>query len=295
MNNNINYKFSGHETFHCRPIWLKKGYDYAFENKDIPGNIFSNDDAVIELGVGKNMVSSIKFWLRAFGFFNLHTNRLEGLSHDILDDDGYDPYLENDATLYLLHYLLIKNVKTASIYNLAFIKLAKEKLEFTPSNLQAFIERKCIKAGVEYNAKTLKNDINVFLKNYIPSDENKGGLEDNFNGLFYDLRFLNKVSVDGEKKFRFNINEGKNLPEVVFLYALLDKFEGATSINLEAIRDNVSSIFLMEKQGTYSLIKRIVEKYPDFITFKDDGGRQEVQIREGINKDEILEEYYARF
>ena len=290
MNNNIQYKFSGHETFHCRSIWLKKGYDYAINN-----NLFNADEAVIDLGVGKNMVASIKFWLRAFGFYNLHRNELEGLSHDILKDNGYDPYLEDDATLYLLHYLLIKNVKIASIYHLAFIKLSKEKLEFTTSNLQSFIERECLKEGVDFNEKTLKNDINVFIKNYVPSEEKKSGLEDNYSGLFYDLRFLNKSGiVDGEKKYRFNINEGKHLPEAIFLYVLLDKFEGETSMNLEAIRDNVSSVFLMERQGTYSLIERLVAKYPNRITFKDDGGRQEVQLREGINKDEILKEYYAR-
>ena len=102
----MNYKFSGHETFHCRPIWLKKGFDYA--NK---GKLFSDNDAVIELGVGKNMVASMKFWLRAFGFYNIHENELEGLAHDLLSDDGFDPYLEDEATLFLLNYLLINNVK----------------------------------------------------------------------------------------------------------------------------------------------------------------------------------------
>jgi hypothetical protein len=197
--------------------------------------------------------------------------------------------------IYLLHYLLIKNVKTASIYYLAFIKLAKEKLEFNASNLQKFIERECLKEKVEFNKKTLKNDINVFLKNYVPSEEKKSGLEDNYSGLFYDLKFINKSgTLDGEKKYRFNINEGKYLPEVIFLYVLLDVFDGETSINLEAVRDKVSSIFLMERQGTYSLIERMVEKYPNHITFKDDGGRQEIQVREGINKEEILRDYYAR-
>jgi len=291
MSDKINYKFSGHETFNCRSIWLKKGYDYANE-----GKLFNADEAVVDLGVGKNMVASIKFWLRAFGFYNLHRNELEGLSHDILGEEGYDPYLEDDATLYLLHYLLIKNIKTASIYNLAFVKFSKEKLEFTANNLQNFIERECLKNNVDVNKKTLKNDINVFIKNYIPIAEKKGGLEDSYNGLFYDLRLLFYTGTyDGEKKYRFNINEGKHLPTIIFLYAILDSFNGETSINLERIRDKVSSIFLMEKQGTYSLIEKIVNEYPEYITFKDDGGRQEVQVKEGINKDEILREYYARF
>ena len=283
----MNYKFSGHETFNCRPIWLKKGYDYAKKKK------FNEDDSVIELGVGKNMVSSIKFWLRAFGFYNLYENELEGLSHDILDDNGFDPFLEDDATLYLLHYLLIKNVNISSIYYLAFIKLTKEKLEFSTENLLSFIERECLKENVDFNENTLKNDVNVFLKNYIPSSEKKSGLEDNYSGLFYDLRYINKVkSSDSGLKYRFNINDGKYLPEVVFLYVLLEKFENEVSISIEAIRDQVSTIFLMEKQGTYTMIERLVDMYPDYINFKDDGGRQELQIKGEIDKLELLRRHY---
>ncbi|RYE14072.1 MAG: DUF4007 family protein [Rickettsiales bacterium] len=47
--------FSGHETFTFRYPWLKKGVDGLKGN---PG-IFQSDDAIVELGVGKNMVSSI--------------------------------------------------------------------------------------------------------------------------------------------------------------------------------------------------------------------------------------------
>ncbi len=57
----ITYKFSGYESFPCKSLWLKKGYDFV-----IGGNDFNSSYAVITLGVGKNMVASIRFWLRAF-------------------------------------------------------------------------------------------------------------------------------------------------------------------------------------------------------------------------------------
>ena len=44
--------FSGHESFQCRSLWLKKGFDFVKA-----GRSFLNEDAVVELGVGKNMVS----------------------------------------------------------------------------------------------------------------------------------------------------------------------------------------------------------------------------------------------
>ena len=46
-------------------MWLKKGYDYWVDR-----NRFTDPDAVVKLGVGKNMVQSIRFWLRAFGLLN---------------------------------------------------------------------------------------------------------------------------------------------------------------------------------------------------------------------------------
>ena len=55
--------FSGHESFPCRTLWLKKGYDFIKSN----GN-FNADDAVVTLGVGKNMVSAIRYWYKVFGF-----------------------------------------------------------------------------------------------------------------------------------------------------------------------------------------------------------------------------------
>lgn len=44
------YVFSGHESFPCKTLWLKKGYDFVVQGKN-----FNNPDAVIDLGVGKNM------------------------------------------------------------------------------------------------------------------------------------------------------------------------------------------------------------------------------------------------
>lgn len=48
--------FSGHETFTLRHGWLTKAVD-AIETND---GAFNSDDALVELGVGKNMVRSIR-------------------------------------------------------------------------------------------------------------------------------------------------------------------------------------------------------------------------------------------
>lgn len=42
----IKYTFSGHDSFQCRQLWLKKGYDYILSEKS-----FNDEDAVVKLGV----------------------------------------------------------------------------------------------------------------------------------------------------------------------------------------------------------------------------------------------------
>ena len=91
----IKFTFSGHESFQCRQLWLKKGYDFVNKKKS-----FNNDDAVVELGVGKNMVSSIRFWMKAFNLLTT-TDELTDFAHKLLADDGYDPYMEDEGTLWL--------------------------------------------------------------------------------------------------------------------------------------------------------------------------------------------------
>ena len=52
------FSFSGHETFPFRYTWLKKGVDAVSDDP----SVFSSDRATITLGVGKNMVRSIRHW-----------------------------------------------------------------------------------------------------------------------------------------------------------------------------------------------------------------------------------------
>ncbi len=64
--NNKKYTFSGHESFPCKTLWLKKGYDFIMAGKD-----FNDPTAVVDLGVGKNMVAAVRYWYKVFGVDSL--------------------------------------------------------------------------------------------------------------------------------------------------------------------------------------------------------------------------------
>lgn len=91
----------GHETFAFRNGWLKKGVDAAHENP----TIFTNENALVTLGVGKNMVRSIRHWCLTTGL--LEEANSPGLSRPLqatwLGDrlfleGGWDPFLENEGS-----------------------------------------------------------------------------------------------------------------------------------------------------------------------------------------------------
>lgn len=79
------YTFSGHESFACKSLWLKKGYDFVKN-----GHNFNAQDAVVQLGVGKNMVASIRYWMKAFGM--CRNDLLTDTARLLLDTgEGFDP------------------------------------------------------------------------------------------------------------------------------------------------------------------------------------------------------------
>lgn len=98
----IKLSFSGHETFYCRNYWLKKGLDHIWLGQQF------NDNGIIGLGVGKNMVASIRFWLRSFGVLD-NDDQPNQIAEYIFKDNGFDPYSEDIGTIWLLHYLLVTN------------------------------------------------------------------------------------------------------------------------------------------------------------------------------------------
>src|ERR1035441_6198997 len=102
-----NYRISGHESFPCRYTWLPK----AVRSLTADPALFSNDEqAMVTLGVGKNMVRSIRFWAHAAG---VASPEKKGSSYSLTDfgrlllgDRGLDPFLEDSSTLWLLHWNL---------------------------------------------------------------------------------------------------------------------------------------------------------------------------------------------
>lgn len=282
--------FSGHDSFQCRQFWLKKGYDYVKSRKS-----FNDEDAVVELGVGKNMVSAIRFWLKAFNIVNFKDTPT-WFGTKLLDDNGWDPFLEDEASLWLLHYHLIKN-NFASTYNLIFNKLRREKTSFDRNSYLNFLKRKK-DAGEEfdYNEKTVEADFDVFVKMYQSNEITDKGIEDSFSGILSELNLLKTTEGGRNPKHQIINSERAKLPEEVLLYSILDNETYGDSIslnNLEYNHNSPGSIFALNKSG---LVEKIIEitKTDNRIIYTDQAGIRELQFKNKFKASEVLEKYYVK-
>ncbi|MGN6491004.1 MAG: DUF4007 family protein [Agriterribacter sp.] len=287
-------QFSGHESFICKQFWLKKGYDFI-ANK---GN-FNDESAVVELGVGKNMVASISYWLKAFGITD-QSNSITSFGHNIFNDrTGKDPYIESIGTLWLLHYNLVKTGK-ASIYSIFFNEFRRGKNEFTKDQLVKFVFKLAEKDG-KVNLNTISSDIAVFIRNFLVADykASKTDIEDEFSNLLIDLELMQSYQIDNadDKKvewYRVNSTIRSDLPAAIVLYTILDNPAFGKSIPFRELMTGYNSpgaIFALNEEGLYQKIEQITNEYKNII-YKETAGVKEFQIKSNINKEDILNGYY---
>lgn len=282
-------KFSGHESFNCRQIWLKKGLDFLKN-----GGNFNNPEAVVELGVGKNMVTSIQYWLQAFGIIQGDKTPSQ-FGEFIFGENGIDSFLENPATLWLLHYRIIKS-NYASIYNYFFNAFKNENIEFSTQSLLTALNQKCELENYNSTEKTLQRDITVFLKNYLKSNKKEKNLDDEYSGIFISNNIIERIGKTEKDNYRVVINERLEIPIEIVLFLILDLFPDSDSISFYDVlnkKNSIGNCFLINEDGFYQKILAIQNIYSNII-FKEDAGIKEIQIKNKIDKWEILREYYAK-
>lgn len=287
--NNGKYIFSGHESFPCKTLWLKKGYDFVKAEKD-----FNAPEAVVDLGVGKNMVAAVRYWYKAFG---LNKDAETGWIADYIfkSDMGKDPYTEDLGTLWLLHFLLIYSGE-ASLYKMFFVDFQKERRLFDREQVVSFVKRKMIEAGKEnlFNENTVKKDVGVLLLNYcLPRNPQSN---EDFSTLLMDLDLMRQVDkTDGDDKrngYYFNVEGKRKVTPAIFLFALLmTKDENDNSVSYDTLYE-LGLMFCMTDLEVIDMLKYLSEEYSESLTYSDVAGIRQLQFTKQMDAKQVLEKYY---
>lgn len=278
------YIFSGHESFPCKSLWLKKGYDFVANDY-----MFNDSDAVVRLGVGKNMVASIRYWLKAFGMTD-SKGSLTDLSHYIFDSEtGKDPFIEDLATLWILHFHLVCNYE-ATLYNWLFLDMQKERRTFDKENVVSYVKRRLTEVGKLnlFNQNTVKKDIGVLLQSYVLPRKPKAF--DDYSTLLIDLDLI-RTDADG-KSYVFNQEGKRQVPWQVFLYAIMTIKGKDNTVAYDQLQE-VGLIFCMSDIEVIEMCKTIETMHPNDIRYSDTAGLRQLQFVNNLTAENILNEYYG--
>ena len=261
---------------------MKKAYDAL-----VQGVNFTSPDAVAALGVGKNMVASIRYWSRSLGLSE--NDKPTSLAITIFDSvNGYDPYLEDEGTLWLLHYFLLSK-KVASLYHLTFLDFQREKREFDRDQLLSFIRRKCNVPEQKnvYNENTVKKDIGILLHNYVTPSELRSN--EDFSAIFLDLGLINALGTD---RYAFNDTDPSHIHPDILLYTLLDYKGEDNTISLDGMQE-IALIFGLSLTNLIELIRVVVAQHPEDLSYTDNSGVKNLQFIRDIDAAAVLNHYYT--
>lgn len=266
-------------------MWLKKGYDFVRAGRD-----FNSPDAVVDLGVGKNMVASIRYWLKVFGLYDGNATTL--LADFLFDDQqGKDIYLEDIASLQLLHFTLVHRGE-ATLYPMFFCGLQRERSSFDRDQALSYVALRMAEDGKQkiYNANTVKKDIAVLLQNY--SLPRKPLSNEDFSSLMIDLDLIRQSSED--KCYYFNHGGKRQVVQEVFLYALLTLHEesGDRTLPFETVQDDIGLVFCMNEPETVSMLRSLNESYATVLSYSDVAGIRQIQFVGDADRMKVLEDYY---
>ena len=299
----INASFSGHETFPFRYTWLKKGVD-AVRRKP---TIFAADDATITLGVGKNMVRSIHHWcqvtqlIKSAGVGPNHRREFvpTDLGDKILPDDGFDPYFEDVATLWLIHWKLATNDSRATTWFWAFSIFGQN--EFRKDTfifeLMSWAE-KSTRNRISENS--IKRDVDCFFRTYVPSRLTKTTtMEDTFDCPLVELNLISD-SPDGNA-YRFHRGPKPSLPTEIFAAAFSEFWDTYFSENSTLTFTNIAysekspgRTFQLDEDTLVEYLDRLENLTDGAFRYDETAGVKQVYRDRKIASTELLYRYYLK-
>jgi len=157
--------FGQHETFPMRYGWMTKGVEALTKSPDF---FAKPEEAMIELGIGSNMVRALQYWLRVTGIarFDQGEGIVTPLGEALIGDKG-DQYLEDEATLWIIHWLIASNAELATGFFWFFNHYAIPRFQDKDA-LQALSEFVASELKTNRSLSTLKSDISTLLRMYAP-------------------------------------------------------------------------------------------------------------------------------
>lgn len=286
----VNLTFARHETFHPRFGWLKKGFDWAGREPEI----FLRDDAPVRLGVGKNMVRSIRYWCSAFKI--LENDAPSDFGKKLLADGGWDEFLEDPASLWLLHWNLLKPTCEAAAWYFTFHVF--RQVEFSADDLLEALCKYRDSMGSRNVDASLQKDISCIMRMYVEQGSKTGASEDSIDCPFTELGIIQ--TLGNSKRYGFQIGIKAKLPTEIVVAACLEfaaSKGNQKTISISSLTFDAGSPGLAFKLNESAICGAIeqVERSSNDIKLSDSAGLIQFSFTKDANElaQDILDKYFS--
>ncbi|RAT00499.1 hypothetical protein A6E27_24960 [Bacillus cereus] len=212
--------YARHQSFYIRDKWVSKGLRAVLED----GRFFYDPEGFEKIGLGKNMVQSLRFWLNAMNLIEEaiidgeKIHQLTNLGHIIYRSDRL---LRKKETVSILHYQLVRNKGDLSTVFDWYFNIYKENVSQRESLLKSFSAFVKVYEGKEISINSLKKDIDCLVQLYTKK-ANEMDPEDIIFSPFTKIDVVTEeVSEDGMENIRKVIPEINDIGIVALYYVLL--------------------------------------------------------------------------
>ena len=290
--------FGRHETFSLRYSWLTKGFQAVQKNP----KIFTDDNATIELGVGKNMVNAIKYWLRASGMITESKCEVlpTELGERIFAENGFDPYLEDEATLWLIHWQLATNAELATAWFWFFNGF--HKAEFSSDEAKkALSEFVSEKLTGKHSDKTVQQEIVLILRMYAQTKlVVNGSMDEVLDAPLVNLNLV--IYSDANRLYRATPQVRASLPVEIIGFAVNEIFTHRDVVELpiedlmysknQAIA--VGAVFRLTENDLVAKLELLAKKYPENYQIRESPGNRQFYRTKKMPSLQFLMDYYEK-
>ncbi len=268
-------KFSGHESFVLRYGWLPKLYDAV----TCDPQVFSSDEnAILKLGLGRNMVKSIRFWGDAVGLIETSGGFVTptALAVRLLDPaTGRDPYLEDTGSLWRLHWLLVTHARLGAW---ATFFMEMRDVVIPRERLVAAVTGRAEAAGSRISAGTAGAHVDILVRSYDAGRrEGVPLMEDALGCPLQELDLLREESVLGTSTLRLSRGPKATLDLPAFAFALNDFWTGtapgSSTVSLRSLmlsRRSPGMVFALDEAGMHERLETLCRASTE-LELHDDG------------------------
>ncbi len=289
--------FSGHETFPLRYGWLKKVYDEISKKRkeDEKKHIFLDNDAIALFGVGKNMVASMRHWAMCCGVIteDEQTGRIvpTKLGDFLFGARGVDPYLEDLASIWHLHWVLCSGDNSRPIKTTWFwVFNHYNGVNFRRDDLvEGLIKLAEARSWQRVSRTTIQRDVECLVRMYeVRTSNNPGAIEDNLESPMEELCLIRGV------KGHFHLVRGSKptLPLGIFTIALdsfWNRIGTSRSISFEMIAHEPGSpgrIFLLDESDIVDRLLSLEDLTHGVFRWSETAGLKQVLREHPLNENE---------